>query len=81
MGPRSAVLGLADACGTPPGALRGAPYGATKRCIGCGRCMWYPPLGPSVELLMVPRNAVLGVANACSTPPVPSVEFPTGLRN
>eukprot|EP00959_Pyramimonas_sp_CCMP1952_P129761 2713592-Pyramimonas_sp.AAC.1 len=41
MGPRSAVLGVADACGTPLplGALPGAPYGATKRCFGCGRRM------------------------------------------
>eukprot|EP00959_Pyramimonas_sp_CCMP1952_P111028 2322758-Pyramimonas_sp.AAC.1 len=43
IGPRRGVLGVAGACGTkrcsgcgrrmwyPPGALRGAPYGATKR--------------------------------------------------
>eukprot|EP00959_Pyramimonas_sp_CCMP1952_P345067 7226765-Pyramimonas_sp.AAC.1 len=36
-----------------------APYEATKRCIGCGRRTWPPPLGPSVELPMGPRNAAL----------------------
>eukprot|EP00959_Pyramimonas_sp_CCMP1952_P402897 8442748-Pyramimonas_sp.AAC.1 len=30
--------------------------------------MWPPPLGPSVELLIGPRNAVLGVADACGNP-------------
>eukprot|EP00959_Pyramimonas_sp_CCMP1952_P233024 4870049-Pyramimonas_sp.AAC.1 len=43
----------------PTGAADGAPYGATKRCVGCGGRMWPPPLGPEVELPMGPRNAVL----------------------
>merc|ERR1712091_640988 len=50
---------------TPTGAFGGAPYGATKRCPGWGRRMWTPPLGPSVELTMGPRNAVLGGGDAC----------------
>eukprot|EP00959_Pyramimonas_sp_CCMP1952_P442181 9256936-Pyramimonas_sp.AAC.1 len=37
--------------------FRGAPYGATKRCTGCGRRMRAAPLGP--------RSAVLGVGGAC----------------
>ena len=36
MGPRNAVLCVADACAPPTGAFGGAPYGATKRCTGCG---------------------------------------------
>eukprot|EP00959_Pyramimonas_sp_CCMP1952_P127702 2671057-Pyramimonas_sp.AAC.1 len=28
-------------------AFGGAPYGATKRCTGCGKRMRTPPLGPS----------------------------------
>eukprot|EP00959_Pyramimonas_sp_CCMP1952_P363222 7606307-Pyramimonas_sp.AAC.1 len=42
-----------------------APYVATKRCTGCGRRMRAAPLGPSVELPMGPRNAVLGGGDAC----------------
>ena len=39
-------------------------------------------LGPSVELPMGPRNAVLGVADACAPPSLgPSVELPMGPRN
>eukprot|EP00959_Pyramimonas_sp_CCMP1952_P407152 8533224-Pyramimonas_sp.AAC.1 len=44
MGPRSAVLGVAVACGTPAGAFGGVPYGATKRSAGRGGRMWCPPL-------------------------------------
>eukprot|EP00959_Pyramimonas_sp_CCMP1952_P223798 4679487-Pyramimonas_sp.AAC.1 len=65
MEPRNAVLGVADACGTPTGALRAAPYGATKRRTGCGGRVWPPTLGPYVELPMGPRSAELGVADAC----------------
>eukprot|EP00959_Pyramimonas_sp_CCMP1952_P317400 6642964-Pyramimonas_sp.AAC.1 len=65
MGPRNAVLVVADACGTPTGAFGGAPFGATKRCTGCGGRMWYPHMGPYVEFPMGPRNVVLGVADAC----------------
>ena len=54
--------------GTPTGAFGGAPYGATKRCAGCGGRMRAPPLGPSVELPMGPRNAVLGGGDACAPP-------------
>ena len=46
--------------GPSTGAFGGAPYGATKRCPGWGRRMRTPPLGPSVELPMGPRNAALG---------------------
>eukprot|EP00959_Pyramimonas_sp_CCMP1952_P442476 9262955-Pyramimonas_sp.AAC.1 len=53
---------------TPTGAFGGAPHGATKRRSGCGGRRWYTPLGPSVELPMEPRKAVLGVADACGTP-------------
>eukprot|EP00959_Pyramimonas_sp_CCMP1952_P400656 8395193-Pyramimonas_sp.AAC.1 len=42
-GPRNAILSVANACGHPH---CGAPYGATKRCTGCGGRMWPPPLGP-----------------------------------
>ena len=41
-----------DACETATGTFGGAPYGATKRCTGCGGRMRAPPLGPSVELPM-----------------------------
>eukprot|EP00959_Pyramimonas_sp_CCMP1952_P336861 7053739-Pyramimonas_sp.AAC.1 len=41
-----------------------------------------PPLGPSVELPMGPRSAVLGEGNRIRTPPLgPSVELPMGPRN
>eukprot|EP00959_Pyramimonas_sp_CCMP1952_P050283 1050993-Pyramimonas_sp.AAC.1 len=32
---------------TATGAFGGAPYGATKPCIGWGKRMRTPPLGPS----------------------------------
>eukprot|EP00959_Pyramimonas_sp_CCMP1952_P167683 3504548-Pyramimonas_sp.AAC.1 len=68
MGPRNAVLGVADACIHPHwGFRRSSEWGhetATKRGSGCCGCMWSPPLGPQVELCMGPRNAVLGVADA-----------------
>eukprot|EP00959_Pyramimonas_sp_CCMP1952_P212173 4439899-Pyramimonas_sp.AAC.1 len=54
--------------GNLTGTFAGAPCGATKRCTGCGARMWAPPLGPSVELPLRPRNAVLGVADACGHP-------------
>eukprot|EP00959_Pyramimonas_sp_CCMP1952_P449934 9420770-Pyramimonas_sp.AAC.1 len=63
MGPRNAVLGMADVA-TPIGALGGGPSGATKRCIGCGGRMCPPPLGRWVGFRMGPRNVVLGVADA-----------------
>eukprot|EP00959_Pyramimonas_sp_CCMP1952_P206211 4312441-Pyramimonas_sp.AAC.1 len=44
-------------------------YGATKRCARCGGRMRAPPLGPLVEFPMGPRNAGLGVADACGHPP------------
>eukprot|EP00959_Pyramimonas_sp_CCMP1952_P217239 4543451-Pyramimonas_sp.AAC.1 len=51
------------------GAFSGAPYGATKRCPGWGnRRMRTPPLGPSVERPMWPRNAALGGGTACGHP-------------
>eukprot|EP00959_Pyramimonas_sp_CCMP1952_P068195 1423224-Pyramimonas_sp.AAC.1 len=43
----------------PSEASDGASYGATQCCTGCGGRMWPPALGPSVELSMGPRNAVL----------------------
>eukprot|EP00959_Pyramimonas_sp_CCMP1952_P397508 8329422-Pyramimonas_sp.AAC.1 len=55
MGPRNAVLGGGDACGST-GAFGGAPYGATKRCPGCRWRMRSLPLEPSVELPMGPRT-------------------------
>eukprot|EP00959_Pyramimonas_sp_CCMP1952_P107913 2256368-Pyramimonas_sp.AAC.1 len=71
MGPRSDVLGVADARGTP-----------TKRCSGCGRRMWPFPLGPSAEPLMGPRNAAPGVADACGSRPWGLyVELPMGPRS
>eukprot|EP00959_Pyramimonas_sp_CCMP1952_P266695 5575997-Pyramimonas_sp.AAC.1 len=43
MGPRNAVLGVADACAPPPlGPSVEPPYGATKRCAGCGGRMRPP---------------------------------------
>ena len=48
------------------GTFGGAPYGATKRCPGRKRRMRVPPLGPSVELPMGPRNAVLGAGDGGS---------------
>eukprot|EP00959_Pyramimonas_sp_CCMP1952_P280486 5863022-Pyramimonas_sp.AAC.1 len=67
MGPRNALLctGWGDACEHPTGAFGGAPYGATTRCIMWGRRMRTPPLGPSVELPMGPRNTVVGGGDAC----------------
>eukprot|EP00959_Pyramimonas_sp_CCMP1952_P185129 3871227-Pyramimonas_sp.AAC.1 len=50
---------------TPTGAFGVAPYGATKRCPGRGRCMRTAPLGPSLELLMGPRSAGMGGGDAC----------------
>eukprot|EP00959_Pyramimonas_sp_CCMP1952_P355307 7442340-Pyramimonas_sp.AAC.1 len=50
MGPRSVVLGGGDARGTRHWGLRWTSlYGATKRCTGWGRRMWYTPLGPWVD--------------------------------
>ena len=49
----------------PSWAFGGVPYGATKRCPGLGKRMRAPPLGPSVELPMGPRNAALGEGTAC----------------
>eukprot|EP00959_Pyramimonas_sp_CCMP1952_P361645 7573944-Pyramimonas_sp.AAC.1 len=50
---------------TPPQGLSGgASNGATKR-HGWGKRMRTPPLGPSVELPMGPRNASLGGGPAC----------------
>eukprot|EP00959_Pyramimonas_sp_CCMP1952_P026715 560903-Pyramimonas_sp.AAC.1 len=94
MGPRSAVLGVADACGprqwgfrwssiwghealhwvwrthagTTTGAFGGVPFGATKRCTGCGGRLRTALLGPFVEPPMGPRSAVLGVADTCGHP-------------
>eukprot|EP00959_Pyramimonas_sp_CCMP1952_P462862 9483936-Pyramimonas_sp.AAC.1 len=48
MVPRSAVMGVADACGHPHWGPGEAPYGATKRCTGCGGRKWPSPLGPWV---------------------------------
>eukprot|EP00959_Pyramimonas_sp_CCMP1952_P151169 3163568-Pyramimonas_sp.AAC.1 len=42
MGPRSAVLGVADACGHTQWGLRWSSFGATKCCTSCGGRMWYP---------------------------------------
>eukprot|EP00959_Pyramimonas_sp_CCMP1952_P151482 3169518-Pyramimonas_sp.AAC.1 len=64
MGPRNAVLGVQTHVATPTVAVRGAPYGTTKRCTGCGGRMWPPPMGPQVEFPMGPRSAVLGVEDA-----------------
>jgi len=50
---------------TAIGAFGGAPYGATKRCTGWGNRMRTLLLGPSVELLVGPRKAVLGGGTAC----------------
>ena len=68
------------------GTFGGAPDGATKRCTGLGNRMRAAPLGPSVELLMGPRNAVLGVPKwggaAMRTAPLgPQVELPMRPRN
>eukprot|EP00959_Pyramimonas_sp_CCMP1952_P147960 3096534-Pyramimonas_sp.AAC.1 len=56
LGPRTAVLGVADACGHANSALGGAPYGATRRYTEYGGRMWPPLLGPEVELPMGPRS-------------------------
>eukprot|EP00959_Pyramimonas_sp_CCMP1952_P055897 1168114-Pyramimonas_sp.AAC.1 len=45
--------------GCANGTVGGAFYGATKRCIGWGGRARAAPLGPSVELLMGPRSAIL----------------------
>eukprot|EP00959_Pyramimonas_sp_CCMP1952_P080792 1688029-Pyramimonas_sp.AAC.1 len=50
---------------TATGAIGGAPHGATKRRAAWGRRMRTPPLGPSVELLMAPQNAVQFGGDAC----------------
>ena len=51
------------------GAFGGAPYGATIRVKGALKWGWNRvrtlPLGPSVELPMGPRSAVLGRGTAC----------------
>ena len=59
----------------PTGAFGGAPYGATSDaphgniCSGRRECATRTlPLGPSVELLMGPRNAALGGGTACEPP-------------
>eukprot|EP00959_Pyramimonas_sp_CCMP1952_P311626 6521687-Pyramimonas_sp.AAC.1 len=80
MGSRSAVLGVADACGHPHWGLlwsslwgHGALYWvwgthAGTRCAGRGGRMRAAPLGSSVELPVGPRSAVLGVADAGGHP-------------
>eukprot|EP00959_Pyramimonas_sp_CCMP1952_P219523 4590042-Pyramimonas_sp.AAC.1 len=65
MGQRSVLLDGETHVDTAAGAFGGALHGATKHCTGWGRRIWTPPLGPSVELHMVPRNAVLGWGNEC----------------
>eukprot|EP00959_Pyramimonas_sp_CCMP1952_P230428 4817338-Pyramimonas_sp.AAC.1 len=45
--------------GCATGTFGGAPYEATKRCTGPGRCMRAAPLGPSAELPTGPRSVVL----------------------
>eukprot|EP00959_Pyramimonas_sp_CCMP1952_P340365 7129183-Pyramimonas_sp.AAC.1 len=67
MEPRSTVLVVTDACGRSHWDLRCAPNGPTKCCTGCDGRMRAPPLRPPVEPLTGPRNAVLGVADACPT--------------
>eukprot|EP00959_Pyramimonas_sp_CCMP1952_P325622 6815201-Pyramimonas_sp.AAC.1 len=42
--------------GPPTGAFGGAPNGATKRCTGCGGRTRAPPMEPSLELPVWPRN-------------------------
>eukprot|EP00959_Pyramimonas_sp_CCMP1952_P179896 3761831-Pyramimonas_sp.AAC.1 len=68
MKPRNVIISGGDArVRTPPlgGACGEAPYGATRRCTGLGKRIRTPPHGPSVELLMGPRSAILGRRNSC----------------
>eukprot|EP00959_Pyramimonas_sp_CCMP1952_P239701 5009168-Pyramimonas_sp.AAC.1 len=52
MGPRSAVLGVGDACGLRDWDLQWSSMRAAL-------------LGPSVDLPMGPRNAVMGGGSTC----------------
>eukprot|EP00959_Pyramimonas_sp_CCMP1952_P445435 9326177-Pyramimonas_sp.AAC.1 len=67
MGPRTAVLGGRKACGH-------RHWGKHMRCSSrwvhetqhwVGNHMLTPRLGPSMELAMGPRSAVLGEGDAC----------------
>ena len=56
-----AEMGGGDAAAAATEALGGAPFGATKRVrgvlkLGGDAMRTLPPLGPSVELPMEPRN-------------------------
>eukprot|EP00959_Pyramimonas_sp_CCMP1952_P450351 9429446-Pyramimonas_sp.AAC.1 len=60
---------------------RSAVVGGRKCHIGCRGRTRTPPLGPSVELPMGPRGAVLGgLERMRAVAPGPSVEFPMGPR-
>ena len=69
--PRQGCAKMGRRCHADPlaGAFGGAPYWATNRVSGVpkwggGAMRTFPP-GPSVELLMGPRSAVLGGVDAC----------------
>eukprot|EP00959_Pyramimonas_sp_CCMP1952_P380611 7974364-Pyramimonas_sp.AAC.1 len=57
MGPRNAVLGVADACGHL--------HWSRRWSFLWGHEALYWALEPYVEFPMGPRNAVLGMADAC----------------
>ena len=57
--PQSEVLGGETHAGCAIEAFGGAPYGATKGCIGWEGLMRGAPVEPSVELPMWPRSVYL----------------------
>eukprot|EP00959_Pyramimonas_sp_CCMP1952_P094563 1978072-Pyramimonas_sp.AAC.1 len=57
MGPRSAVLGVGDACRLCHWGPQWSSLRATQRCAGRGRRMRAAPRGPSVEPLIGSRSA------------------------
>ena len=65
MGPRNAVLGGGDACETSQWGLRWSSLRGHETLSWVGETNANCATGPSVELPMGPRDAVLGGGDAC----------------